>query len=872
MQDGAIVILAPVHAAAGDVGKLLLGVGLLAASAFLPGTVGLFGVQLSSTTIGLYGAGLFLGSVINWLTPKPPENKASIISPALNSNQGERIALGFGRRFVTPTLISGTSKIEDLSEQRTRGNGGFLGIGGWSETYTYGRSRARIQLIDGLCAGEIGGLVTGDERSIWVNGTPLKSPSGDWNFQGVLAVQFRNGDPSESSLPSPWDKVCREVEVNRKLTQSIGAVTRRIDRSKAANISSIRIRLFWERCLRTNDGDNAAAWTSHKIWLKEGSGAWQLRGDYSHYFWNSSSFERDYEISVNPAEYYEIRVERSRPDDDNAGNTLSTAYWKSFTTVVNLRFKWPTLSKTALDIDLEKFGTTDLTRYYHLNLHKIQIPSNATVRADGSLQYTGLWNGAFNPVLQWSTDPAWCQYHAAINGVDGGGIPAEYLDKFAFYSCSKYCAELIPDGYGNTEPRFTLNCLFTDKESVYAGLQKISNAFQSMLFYQTGQMTPDCDRPKDPSQIFNNSNATFSYVGTPYRNRRNRAVVRYTRPEAPNEVDFEIWEDKDDILKRGIEELEIDASFYCTSRGLALRIAKWAIYTEQRQRESIAIQTGMAGALVRPGDVISVGDSDRAGLRRWGRIISATSNSVQIDYPVSLPIGSHTLSVQLPNGAIESRSIASVSASTISVLPVFSQAPEPEAAWAISSFDVQPTQYRVISVAEPEVYRYEILGLLHEPSKYSAIEQGTNFIEPPAPLSPPVPPLPPSGIILTPYYGIGLSLGATWSPPTPSTYTTGYQIQYRNLIDPLATASTTAPSYLISPAKYGDYEVSIRAQSATGAYSSWLLETIEIPVIANLSAAVQGSEAASVALLPPSTFGEFVQIAPESASRIVLLN
>ncbi len=824
-QDTTLIITT-VPAAAGDFGKFLLGLGLLAVSAFLPGSIGILGATISSSTIGLYGAGLVLGSVINWLSPKPVETKASVISPTINNNgNGNSIPFGYGRRFVNPQVISGGSQIIDQSTGVGFGTiqVGFVYFPGLN--YIAARSVAKLQVVDALCEGGIKGLTDG-ERSIWINGVPLRNLNNSLAFQGVVGITYQYGYPNDTALPAPWDKVLAEATVNQKLTQSIGPATRRINNSRATNIDGIRIRLYWDRCLNTND---TAAQTGHRISIKEGNGAFQIRWEETLNVKSSSSFEREIYLSVNQADYYEVKVERIIGDDNTVANTtFSTAFWKSYTTVINAKLRYPNTAKVGLEIDLEKFGSSDLQRVYELDLLEILIPSNATVRADGSLAYTGIWNGSFQRA--WTSDPAWALFDLITNDRYGCRVDRNRLDNYAFYACSAYCSALIPDGYGGTEPRFSLNCLISDRDSAYNLIQRLCGVFNAIAYYDAINLTPVVDRPLPVTHQFTNANATFSYAGTSYRNRRNRAVVSYTRADIPNSTDFEIYEDKADILKRGVEELRIDATNTCTSRGQAYRIGKWAIYSEQTQKESITIQTGLDGARVRPGDIIQVGDRDRAGLRRWGRIKATTLNTITLDYPVTLGAGTYKISCTLPDATLVERTISSIVGNVVTITSNFLNQPDPQASWLIAGGDLQPTLYRVISSAEPETHRFEILALLHEPSKYGAIENGLNLAEPIRAVTIPFPPLLPQNLILTAYLGINISIGVAWAAPTPSIYTTGYQLEYRRIGDAPVTTNTTTPAYLITMATYGEYEVRIRSIDTTGAYSGWIVATISIDV------------------------------------------
>jgi predicted phage tail protein len=811
-QDTTLII-SPVPIAAGDTtGKFLLGVGLIAFTAFVPFSIGIFGQIITSGAVGLAGAGLVLGSIISWLSPQQ-EVKNSAISPTIGNNtQGNPIQIVYGRRFITPQVISGGSRIDDISD---------------GEIF---RSKAQLQIVDALGEGEIKGLVNGG-KSIWLNDVPLLNNDNGRSYQGVDNIAYRYGSQTDTALPAPWNRVLGETTVNQKLTKSIGPVIRRINSNKATNINAIKVRLYWDRLIFIENGEYNAR-VVHGIAIREGNNPFVLRIQYDIRGKTNNSFEREFELSVNPAPYYEIKVERYSQDENN-NKLFSLAYFKTYSTVLDSKLKYPNTAKIAFDINLEKFGATDISRSYEIDGLKILIPDNCTVRADGSLNYTGIWTGTFQRA--WSSDPAWCLYDLLINARYGCDVTPDKLDKYAFYACSAYCAALISDGYGGQEPRFNLNAIINSRESAYSLIQKLCSVFNAIVYYEAGNIVPVVDRPLNVTHQFTNANATFSYAGTAYRNRRNRAVVKYTRAEVPNSTDYEIYEDKADILKRGVEEVQIDATSTCTSRGQAQRIAKWTIYSEQAQKESISIQTGIEGALVRPGEIIQVGDRDRAGIRRWGRIKSTTLYSITLDAPIDLPAGNYTITCTLPDGTLVERSIVgnndAIDPTVVSISPGFLNQPEPQSTYLIAGIDLQPTLYRVISRAEPETYRFEIIGLLHEPSKYGAIENGLNLAEPPRAVTIPYPPLPPQNLALTLYNGINISIGVAWDAPTPSIYTTGYQVTYTRIGNPAVTINTSSPAYLITLASYGEYEVQVRAIDTTGNYSGYLFASISIDLI-----------------------------------------
>lgn len=131
-----------------------------------------------------------------------------------------------------------------------------------------------------------------------------------------------------------------------------------------------------------------------------------------------------------------------------------------------------------------------------------------------------------------------------------------------------------------------------------------------------------------------------------------------------------------------------------------------------------------AGVVVRPGQVIEVSDPVRAGSRRAGRIRSATSTTITADDTTGLSYNSAgMLSVLLPNGALESRSVTSLINSVFTVTPAFSATPNANSIWGYETPDLLTSLWRVLSVQEQDGINYAITALEHNPSKYDYVEQ-----------------------------------------------------------------------------------------------------------------------------------------------------
>lgn len=84
----------------------------------------------------------------------------------------------------------------------------------------------------------------------------------------------------------------------------------------------------------------------------------------------------------------------------------------------------------------------------------------------------------------------------------------------------------------------------------------------------------------------------------------------------------------------------------------------------------------------------------------------------------------------LPDGTLEVRSVVSISgigSTIVAVSTPFSEAPQSQAVWSISSPALQSQLFRTISVVEADRGIFEITGLAYNESKFNAIENGTQL-------------------------------------------------------------------------------------------------------------------------------------------------
>lgn len=610
---------------------------------------------------------------------------------------------------------------------RGAGGGGMgKGGGGTARTPTTARdsldSTQYANLLDLISEGEIQGLVNG-LQSIYLDNTPIQNPDGSFNFQNVT-VYTRNGTQNQS--PIPFAGTIEDERAVGVTVRNDGPVTRTITDPQT---EAVRLTITVPRLERiTNEGDTVGESVGLHIAVQyNGGGFVTVIGD-TIAGRTGDAYQRDYLVNLEGAFPVDIRVTRITPDstDLRLANEFS---WSSYTEIIYAKLNYPNSALVGIRVDAEQFSSIP-RRTYHIRAIKVRIPSNATVdQSNGRLIYSGVWNGTFG-AAQWCSDPAWCLWDLLVSKRFGFGdhIDATMPDKWALFSVSQYCSQLVPNGFGGWEPRFSCNVNIQTSEEAYKLINDMCSVFRAMPYWAAGSVTVSQDKPADPAFLFTNATVeggVFTYSNSSLKTRFNVAVVAYF-DTTTRDIAYEVVENAESIARYGVLKTEVSA-FATTSRGQAHRVGKWLTSTGG---ETVTFLVGLdAGVIVRPGQVVSVADQLKAGSRRGGRIAAATTTTITLDSTdgiEALPGG--YLSVVRPDGAIETQQIFSRSGNVVSVVNPYSVAPNANSIWIWESPAIQSSLWRVLAVGEENGTSYKITALEYDPSKYDAIELGTQLV------------------------------------------------------------------------------------------------------------------------------------------------
>lgn len=564
----------------------------------------------------------------------------------------------------------------------------------------------------------------------------------------------------------------------------------------------------------------------------------------------TSKYERSHRLKLTGEAPWDVRVRRINLDASTVA-VQNDIYWESYTEIIDGKFRYPNSAIVGVRIDSSQFNNIP-SRAYDLKLIKVKIPSNYDPI---TRVYTGVWDGTFN--VAWSDNPAWCFYDLLTNDRYGLGefIPEAQVDKWTLYAIGRYCDELVDDGFGNQEPRFTCNIYMQTREEAYNVINSMASIFRGMPYWSSGSITLGYDAPSDPVYQFTNANVidgSFNYSGSAVKARHTVALVSWNDPEDFYRQKVEYVENADGISRYGIIQTEIVA-VGCTSRGQANRVGRWLLYTEQSETEIVNFKTGLEGHALRPSQIIQVADEMRAGTRRGGRISSATTTAITVDMNVSgiSGITSGTLSVILPDGTLETKNISTVSTNVITVSSAFSDTPASNAVWMVQTSSVEAQTYRVISVIEAED-GLEVSALAHDPDKYALVEDGLT-LSPRSISALSIVPDPPTNLSVSEtLYEQGAEVKVlvtlSWTPAaTANSYIVSYRINNGNFI---TLPNTTAASIDIRDTTDGIYTFKVSSVNAinkrsipTELTSTIYGKTLPPEDVTNFSINVVGSQA-----------------------------
>lgn len=698
------------------------------------------------------------------------------------------------------------------------GAGGKSGSNGRTpvETPDSLHSMAVARIIDLVSEGEIRGLVAGNQ-SIYLNQVPIQNPDGGLNFAGVT-VDTRSGTQDQEYIPG-FPSVENEISVNVEL-RSDQPVVRTVSGS---DLSAVRIRLAVPALQKVDEenGDRNGYSISYAVDVAVDGGAYTTVLNDAITGKTTTQYERSRRIDLPAGSQWQVRIRRLTPNQNNS-LISDTVKVLSMTEIIDVKLRYPNSALCAVQVDASQFQNIP-SRSYRVWGRIIRMPSNYDPIGR---TYTGVWDGTFKSA--WTNNPAWVFFDIVTNDRFGLGnrIPLDWVDKWRLYQIAQYCDQLVSDGMGGQEPRFTCSLYLQSRADAYKVLQDMAGMFRGISFYAAGQVMASADMPKDPGPTYSQANVIegrFHYEGSGRRTRHTVALVSWTDPDDFGRQKVEVVQHLDAIARYGVNQTEVTA-IGCHSRAQAQRVGNHILYTESLETETVSFAVGLDALNCMPGDVIQVADPNRAGRRNAGRIRAAGASSLTLDLvPETMAVGD-TLRATLPSGRTEGRTINGIDAATgvVTVSAPWSSIPVPQSVWATESSDLVLQLFRVIAVTEGEELTYNITALKHVPGKYAAIDDGTRLELPPISIIPPSVQPPPTNVALSSHVVIeqGIATPTLTIQWEPADKAIAYDVEWRRDDLNWVRQGRVATTSIEVPGIYaGQYLARVRAVNALNAVS-----------------------------------------------------
>ncbi|WP_119686415.1 host specificity protein J [Acinetobacter ursingii] len=587
------------------------------------------------------------------------------------------------------------------------------------------QSTTTVKILYGLSEGEIEGLADG-LKSVYLDDTPVHDANDNPNFDNVV-VDFRPGTNDQDYIEG-FPDVSNEININVELKET----TPWVRAFSNTDLDAVRVRLKWG-ALRVQDattGNVDGLTIRYAIDRQTDGGAWEEVLNTQISDKTSPDYQRTHRIELPRADQgWLVRVRRITPNQ-NSDLISDKMYVAAVTEVIDVKLRYPNTALLGLQYDAETFSNIAKMAARCKGV-LIRVPTNYDPE---TRQYVGIWDGTFK--YAYTNNPAWHFYDACIDKRRGLGnhLDQSMVDKWSIYRLGQYCDELVPDGKGGQEPRFTLNVYQQAQEDAYSVLTKMAGVMRAYMFWDGQSIVLDADMPSDTVYTFTRANVIdghFEYSGTRKRDRHTIAVVNFDNPDNRFKTEPEPIPDEEAIAKYGINKVEIDA-WGVTSRGQAQRAGLWALKTEKYETQTVVFKVGLDGYIPQPGKIIEIADQSFAGRANGGRIssISADLKQVTLDRDDVVCRAGDRLVINGEDGKAKARVIEGINGRVVTVVSAFEENTiSSQNVWVIDAQDLATMKFRIVSIIQNDKHQFEIKAVQYNPQKYDAIDYGAYIDE-----------------------------------------------------------------------------------------------------------------------------------------------
>lgn len=367
------------------------------------------------------------------------------------------------------------------------------------------QSKTFINIMYGLGEGEIAGLANG-YKSVYLDDTPLQNDDGEFNFTGVK-VDFRAGTNDQTYIDGFAD-VASETNVGVELKHG----TPWVKSFNNLDLDALRVRIKWGALRQQNrdNGDVSGVKIDYAIDVKTDNGGWVQALNTSINAKTSNAYERSHRIDLPKAQTgWAVRVRRITPNSTSM-LVSDKMYISAITEVIDLKLRYPNTALLGLRYDAEQFSNVAKMSARCRGLI-IKVPTNYNPI---TRTYDGLWDGQFK--LAYCNNPAWVYYDLCTAERYGLGsrLTQSMIDKWSLYRLAQYCDQMVDDGMGGQEPRFTVNVYIQSAEGAFELLSRLAGVFRAISYWDGTSIVLDADIPQDSIYSFSRANVIDGILNT----------------------------------------------------------------------------------------------------------------------------------------------------------------------------------------------------------------------------------------------------------------------------------------------------------------------------------------------------------------------
>jgi len=583
------------------------------------------------------------------------------------------------------------------------------------------KSKQFLRVLDLISEGPIYGPVDQNSlSSFMLNKTSVTDSAGNPSINGV-SIAWRPGSATQAPITG-FDSIESTTVVNTEVTLNTPLVRTVTDTDVTRVRMNIGVTGLAEQDTKGNQKETSV---SMSIDVRVGNSGWEVAKMVTISGKISGEYLEAHMIDAPATKPFDIRLRRLTAD---SGSDLLTngTIWNSFSEITDQNLSYPYAAIAGAVIDRDQYTDTP-TRTYHLRGLIVDVPDNYDPI---NRTYAGIWTGGFKS--SWTNNPAWIFRALVKNTRFGLAKRAGYIDvdDGSLYVLSQFCDQLVDDGYGGKEPRFTLNAYITEQKTARDLLDDIAGMFRGIALWDGLRFSIMLDNPQDPVAAVTNASVVdglFTYSSMKRSERFNAVVVSWTDPNNGWEQVKEYVSDDAMIDRYQYNETTLEA-FGCTSRGQAFRAGKWLLETAKWETKKVSFRMARDAIAFMPGDVIELMDNNYAATRLGGRITSHIGTRITVDADVSSLAGAgDRMSLMGSDGKFVKYEIASASGRIITLKSVPAWVRD-GTIFVISTGEVATRLFRVMGITEDDNNSlYSISATLYDPNKQAIVDDGAVF-------------------------------------------------------------------------------------------------------------------------------------------------